>query len=105
MMDKLLDKFKAQLAEVQEDESNKAHAFALQDDHLASEIKQLTKERERKAEAKAETEAASAKAQGELAQTKSDLSDDKAFLAHVLSTFEEKHSQYDVNQEVRKQEL
>jgi len=105
MLDKLLNKFKAQLDEVQTDENNKAHAFALQEEHLSNSIKQLNAERERKAEAKAETEAASAKAQGELAQAKSDLSDDKAFLAHVTATFEDKHSQFDVNQDVRKQEL
>ncbi|CAK0903489.1 unnamed protein product [Prorocentrum cordatum] len=105
LLEKLLDKFRSQLDEVQTDESNKAHAFALQDTHLANSISQLTAERERKAESKAQTEAASAKAQGELAQTKSDLSDDKEFLAHVTATYEQKHSTYDVNQDVRKQEL
>jgi len=105
LLEKLLDKFKSQLDEVQTDESNRAHAFAMQDEHLANSVAQLTAERERKAEAKAQTEAASAKAQGELAQTKSDLSDDKDFLAHVTATYEQKHSTYDVNQDVRKQEL
>jgi hypothetical protein len=77
----------------------------MQDEHLANSIAQLNAERERKVEAKAKTTAESAKAQGELAQTKSDLADDKEFLAHVTATYEQKHSQYDVNQDVRKQEM
>jgi len=105
LLEKLLTKFKAQLDEVQTDESNRAHAFNLQDTHLAQSIKQLNKEMERKAEAKAKTEAESAKAQGQLAQSKSDLSDDKAFLANVQATFEEKSKAFNTNQEVRKQEL
>jgi len=105
LLEKLLDKFKTQLDEVQTDESNKAHAFSLQDEHLSNSIKQLNSERERKAADKASTEAASAKAQGELAQAESDLADDKEFLAHVTATFESKASQFDVNQGVRKQEL
>jgi len=105
LLEKLLDKFKAQLDEVQTDENNRQHAFNLQEEHLTNSINQLSAERQRKAEDKADTEAASAKAQGKLAQAKSDLSDDKAFLAHVTATYEEKHSQYDVNQGVRKQEL
>jgi len=105
LLEKLLDKFKAQLDEVQTDENNRQHAFNLQEEHLSNSIKQLSAERERKAEDKADTEAASATAQGKLAQAKSDLSDDKTFLAHVTATYEEKHSQYDVNQGVRKQEL
>jgi hypothetical protein len=105
LLEKLLKKFKTQLDDVQTDESNRAHAFKMQDEHLANEIGQLSKEKERKAEDKANTAAASAKAQGDLATSKSDKKDDEEFKAHIEATFEEKSRAFNTNQEVRKQEL
>jgi len=105
LLEKLLKKFKAQLSDVQEDESNQAHAYSLTKIHLNDVITKSKSDREEKASVKASTAAASAKAKGELAATKADKSADEDLLAEIKATFAAKTSAYEENQKVRKLEL
>jgi hypothetical protein len=105
LLEKLLKKFKSQLADVEEDESNQAHNYAMTKVHLSDTIKKSKSDREEKATIKAETASASAKAKGELAATKADKKADEELLAEIKATHSAKSSAFAENQEVRKLEL
>jgi transcription antitermination factor NusG len=105
LLEGLLKKFKGELADVEEEESNEAHYYDLEMIHLTDTITKSTSDSEEKSVLKSKTAAASAKAKGDLADTRKQLADDKALKAEVEATFAAKSSTYEENQKVRKQEL
>lgn len=105
LLEGLLKKFKGELADVEEEESNEAHYYDLEMIHLTDTITKSTSDSEEKSVLKSKTAAASAKAKGDLADTRKELADDKALKAEVEATFAAKSSTYEENQKVRKEEL
>merc|ERR1719436_653156 len=98
-------KFKGELDDLQKDEANKAHYYALEQIHLSDTIATAKSNREDKASLKAKTAADSAKAKGELEETKAEKAADEKQLADMTATFEAKTATYNENQKVRKGEL
>merc|ERR1719162_2818556 len=105
LLEKFQKKFKDELAEVEEAESNQAHNFDLEMIHLSDTIAYLKKELEEKSVLKAKRSSASAAGRGELTDTKADLSEDSTTLKDMKATFAAKSSTFKANQGVRKQEL
>merc|ERR1719456_17067 len=101
LLEKFLDKFKGELAEVEEAESNQAHNYAQEQLHLDDTLAYSNKEHEEKSTLKAKRSAESAKAKSDLADTKKDLAADEKTLADMKATFEQKTSQFKTNQGVR----
>jgi hypothetical protein len=105
VLEKLHDKFQAQLAQTETEESNEAHAYDLQVLHLDNLVTQSKADREEKAAIKAKLSGESATAKEDLADTKADLAEDQKALSEMKVTFSSKKSQFEANQEVRQQEL
>merc|ERR1719399_1813610 len=105
MLKKLLDKFKEELAALQDAEANKQHAFELEDLHLKNTIAQLKGSVEEMTVTKTQLTAKSGKAKGDLAAAKEDLAEAEKTLADLLATFKVKTEQYEATQKVRKAEI
>jgi len=105
MLEGLLDKFKGELADLQKEESNKAHYYDLEMIHLSDTLAKSKTDREEKAAAKATTAAASAKAKGDLADTRAALADDETVLRDMKALFASKTATFEENQKVRADEL
>jgi hypothetical protein len=105
LLEDLLGKFKGELSDVEESESNQAHEFKLTELHLSDTIKRSNADREEKTSEKAKTAAASAKAKGELAEAKAAKAADEKTLADMVALFSSKSSVFAQNQQVRKEEL
>merc|ERR1719487_914867 len=90
MLEKLLKKFKKELADCEEEEANKAHNYDLEMLHLSNSIEAATSDREEKAAVKATKTGEKAEAEGQLADTNQDLADDDKTLADTQATFEVK---------------
>jgi hypothetical protein len=105
LLEKFQKKFKGELAEVEEQESNQAHNFDLEMIHLSDSIAYLKKEHEEKSVLKAQRASDSAAGQSSLADTKADLAEDQKTLGDMKATFAAKSDTFKANQEVRKQEL
>jgi len=105
VLEDLLDKFKAQLSEVEEAESNEAHEFDVEKLHLTNMLTGFNADRAEKAATKGEKLAAKATAEKELASTKSDLKANQDLSAEIESTYRVKAAAYTENQKVRADEL
>jgi len=105
LMEQLYKKFKNELADVESEESEKAHYYDLEMLHLSDTITKSKQDREEKAATKATTAAKSAKAKENLRETKQDLAEDQQFLRDMTVEFEAKKATFEANQEVRKSEL
>jgi chromosome segregation ATPase len=105
LLEKFLDKFKGELADVEEAESNQAHNYEQEVLHLSDTIAYSQKEHEEKSTLKAKRAAESAQAKGDLNDTRNDLAADEKTLSDMKATFAAKTDQYKQNQSVRKDEL
>merc|ERR1719382_1147891 len=105
MLEGLLKKFKGELADVEEAESNQAHEFNLVEMHLSDTIAKDTSDRSEKAVTKGKREAASAKRKGELAEAKADKVEDEKLKQEIETTFRAKAETFKQNQKVREDEL
>merc|ERR1719512_344941 len=105
MLEGLLAKFKSELADVEEAESNSAHEFSLTELHLSNTIAKDTSDRDEKVVTKGKRAADSAKAKGELSETRTALAADENLKAEIQATFQSKTDTYTENQKVRAAEL
>jgi len=105
ILEKLLEKFKGELAETEEQEANQAHAFKLQMIHLSNTIEAMESDRAEKTALKGKRSSESARAKGELADTRAELAEDQKFLMEMKATFEAKTATFLANQAVRKDEI
>mmetsp|Transcript_129679 Transcript_129679/g.276665 ORF Transcript_129679/g.276665 Transcript_129679/m.276665 type:complete len:688 (+) Transcript_129679:59-2122(+) len=105
ILEKLLEKFKSELADVETQESNQAHAYDLEVLHLGNMAARFSADRDEKAALKGETAAESAKAKDRLAATRNDLAEDEKLLAETKATFAAKQRTFEANQKVRAEEL
>merc|ERR1719265_984837 len=105
MLKGLMKKFREELADLQREESNRAHAFEMQNMHLTDLITVSSQDREEKAAMKAKNTAAAAEAKGNVVSTKADLAADQKLLSDTKITFQEKKAVFEGNQKVRAGEL
>jgi len=105
LLEKFLDKFKGELADIEEAESNQAHNYKQEMLHLSDTIDYSNKEHEEKSVLKTKRTAESANAKGNLVDTKASLAEDKKTLADMKATFAAKTDQFKQNQVVRADEL
>lgn len=105
MLSGLKDNFRKELADLEKEEANSAHAYDMEMVHLTNTLDNLKAEREELAQTKAKTSAESASAKGELADTKASLAEAEKFLADTTATYKTKTSTYEANQKVRMEEL
>merc|ERR1719174_2049968 len=100
MLKGLEKKFKKEL-----EESNKAHNYELEMQHLTDTVASTKADLAEKKEQKGKTEAESAKAKGELVKTKTELEEDEKMLVEVQSTFATKKAMFETNQKTHTDEL
>jgi len=105
MLEGLLKKFKGELSDVQEAESNQKHAFEMTEMHLSDTITKSTSDREEKSVMKGKKSAASAEAKGQLAETKATKAADEQLKSETEAMYKEKTAAYEANQKVRVEEL
>jgi len=105
MLEKLQKKFKQELDAVEEEESNKAHAYDLEMLHLTNSIDAAKADRDQKSETKAQRAADSAEAKAALNDAKHDLTAAEKYLTDVTQTFRQKSQAFEGNQKVRTEEL
>merc|ERR1719428_707304 len=90
MLEKLQKKFKQELDAVEEEESNKAHAYDLEMLHLTNSINAAKEDRDQKSENKAQRAGDSAEAKAQLADAKKDLAAAEKYFTDVTQTFRQK---------------
>lgn len=105
VLEDLLNKFKGELADVEERESNSAHSYNLLELHLSDAVAYATRSRAEAASAKGQATTTSVTAQAELSSTKKELAEDKHFLSDMTATFHVKTATFENNQQVRMEEL
>jgi len=101
----LEEKFKKELDESQLVESNKAHHYDMEMQHLSDTVKALQVDLSQKKAEKGKTEAESAKAKGELIKTKAELTEDEKMQVEIQSTYQTKKDLFEGNQKTRKEEI
>jgi len=105
MLEGLKDNFRKELADLEKEEANSAHAYDMEMVHLTNTIDNLKDEREELAQNKARTAAVSATAKGDLADTRASLADAEKFLADMKAEHSTKSSTFEANLKVRTDEL
>lgn len=105
LLENLSQKFKSELAGVEEAESNQAHEHALTTQHLKHGIQKREADRDVKTANKAQKLEAAAKAKGELAETKAEKAADEQLKIEIETTHRAKSATYAENQKVRTDEL
>jgi chromosome segregation ATPase len=105
MLAGLKDNFRKELADLEKEEANSAHAYDMEMVHLTNTLDNLKAEREEMAQTKGKISAESAAAKGELADTKASLAEAEKFLADTTATYQTKSSTFEANQKVRGEEL
>lgn len=101
----LLDKFRAESADVEKAEANEAHAFAMEKMHLTDTINQATAERDEKAIVKGKKKTASQQAVAELGNTRRGKKTDENLKQEIETTFKSKTATFHANQKTRKDEI
>merc|ERR1719217_644805 len=105
MLKKLKKKFKFELNDAETAEANAAHNFEMEMLHLGDSIENAKGDRNKKSETKAMLMTQVAENKSLLADTKTSLAEDEAYLADLLATFKAKTEQYEMNQQVRADEI
>merc|ERR1719198_2597600 len=105
ILEGLLKKFKGQLSDVETAESNTAHAYNLEQVHLANLLEKNNADREEKIAFKAKRAAESSEAKGQLEETKAELAANEKLLLETETTYASKTKDFEANQKVRKLEL
>lgn len=105
MLEGLYAKFKKELADVEEDESNQAHEFNLVELHLTNVITKDTSDRDEKAVLKGKRAADASRGKGELSETRAAKKADEKLKADTEATYAAKTATYNENQKVRAAEL
>jgi len=105
MLEGLQTKFRNELADVEEAETNEAHQFSLTELHLSNTIAKTTSDRDEKVVLKEKRAADAARGKGELAETRSARAADSELKDQIETTFKAKTATYKENQEVRAAEL
>jgi len=105
MLEKLLDKFRAELDGYQKEEMNSKFNYQTLYQELVSNIDEATASSELKTKVKAERAQDEAAAKGDLEVTKKDLAADESYLSDLISECDAKSKAYENRQMLRMQEL
>jgi len=105
MLNKLLDKFIDERTTLEKEEMNSKHAYDMLMQDLNAQITQATSDRDEKSEFKAETLQSKADAEGDLQDTTSTRDADKAYLADLTATCDQKSSDFESRQQLRAEEI
>merc|ERR1719336_3276937 len=101
MLEGLHTKFRAELADVEEAETNRAHEYSLTELHLSNTIAKDTSDRDEKTVTKGKRAGDAAKAKGELSEVRATKAADEKLKAEIEATFKAKTATYNENQKVR----
>jgi len=105
MLEKLLDKFRAELDGYQKEELNAKFNYQTLYQELVSNIDEATASSELKTKVKAERAQDEAAAKGDLEVTKKDLAADEGYLSDLISECDAKSKAYENRQMLRMEEL
>jgi len=105
MLQKLLDKFIEEKTDLEKMEANSLHAFEILMQDLTSEVNYATETRANKMAAKASALQNAADSDGMLSDTITTRDEDKKYLADLVSTCEQKASDFEARQKLRAEEL
>merc|ERR1719352_2139558 len=105
MLDKLEDKFKGELHELEKKMIVAGNDFTMQIQELVGQIEQATDESELKTKIKAERAQDEATAKGDLATTENDLATDTKYLKDLIVECDQKAKDFENRQMLRKDEL
>jgi len=105
MLAKLEDEFKAKKTDLETEELGAQQAFAAIIQQLGDNIENAQHEIDKKTTLRAQTEEAKAEAEGDLAQTTADRSEDQAYLADTEALCAQKTSDFEARQKLRSEEL
>jgi prefoldin subunit 5 len=105
MLEKLEDKFRAELHDLEKAEILAGQEFTLQIQELVNQIEMATDESEMKTKVKAQRAQDEAEAKGDLATTTEDVATDSKYLKDLLAECHQKSKDYENRQMLRKEEL
>jgi len=105
MLQKLLDKFIEEKTDLEKAEANSLHAFEVLMQDLTNELSYANEQRSNKMAAKASALQAAADSEGVLTDTTTTRDEDKKYLADLVSTCEQKASDFESRQKLRSEEL
>jgi len=105
MLSKLEDEFKEKKTELEKEELGAQQAFAQIIQQLSDNIENAKHEIDKKTTLRAQTEEAKAEAEGDLAQTSADRSEDQAYLADTEALCAQKTADFNSRQKLRQEEL
>ena len=105
MLSKLEDEFKEKKTELEKEELGAQQAFAQIIQQLSDNIENAEHEINKKETLRAQTQEAKAEAEGDLAQTTADRSEDQAYLADTEALCAQKTSDFNSRQKLRQEEL
>jgi hypothetical protein len=105
MLEKLEDKFRGELHDLEKAEILAGQEFTLQIQELVNQIEMATDESEMKTKKKAERAQDEAEAKGDLATTQSDVATDSKYLKDLVTECDSKAKAYENRQMLRKEEL
>merc|ERR1719420_2640528 len=105
MFEKLEDKFRGELHDLEKAEILAGQEFTLQIQELVNQIEMATDESEMKTKKKAERAQDEAEAKGDLATTQSDVATDSKYLKDLVAECDQKAKAYENRQMLRKEEL
>jgi len=105
MLSKLEDEFKEKKTTLETEELAAQQAFAQIIQQLSDNIENAKHEIDKKTTLRAQTEEAKAEAEGDLAQTTADRSEDQAYLADTEALCAQKTSDFNSRQKLRQEEL
>merc|ERR1719262_1341342 len=105
MLEKLEDKFRGELHDLEKAEILAGQEFTQQIQGLVNQIEMATDESEMKTKKKAERAQDEAEAKGDLATTQSDVATDSKYLKDLVTECDSKAKAYENRQMLRKEEL
>jgi len=105
MLEKLEDKFTDERSDLEKAETNGKHAYDMLMQDLSAQIEQATQARTEKSETKAKKLQSAADAKGDLTDTTATRDDDSKYLSDLVSTCEQKASDFESRQQLRAEEI
>merc|ERR1719287_178725 len=105
MLEKLQDKFMAEREALEKEETEKSNSFDMLIQELTAQKDQATKDSTEKSESKAKNLQGKADSEGSLQDTTSTMEADKTYLTDLVSTCEQKATDFVSRQKLRAEEL
>merc|ERR1719326_2711118 len=104
-MKELEDKMSEEKVDLEKEEMQEQHEYAMTAQALDDQIKRASEKRAEKASTKKSKEAASATAKGELSDTTNTKAEDEKYAAELTALCEQKSADFEARQKMRQEEL